>query len=286
MSLRFSLALALPLVQCAPNGAPPSAAIGIDTSEGVEVRGYAGDIMEPFLSRDGKTLFFNNRNDPPETTDLHWASRVDDLHFRYGGLVSGANSSALDGVPSMSADLAFCFVSTRSYDRTLSTVYCGQWTGTGVSNVTLQTGAGPLIAGRLTFDFEVSPAGEYAILADGQFTGGAIPASADLRLARSNGGFRLDPNSDRLFARINTTALEYAAGLSSNGLTLCFTRLDGVSASIWIATRDAEGAAFNAPRRVTSISGFVEACTFAPDGAIYFHRLDGNRYTLRRATDY
>jgi WD40-like Beta Propeller Repeat len=284
--LRYSLLFALPLLQCAPQVAPPADVIGLDGSDRVDVRGYTGDIMEPFLSRDGQVLFFNNRNSPPEKTDLHWARRIDDLHFTYGGLISGANSAALDGVPSMSADRNFCFVSTRSYERTLATIYCGQWTGADVSDVTLQSSAAALIPGRVTFDFEVSPAGDYAILADGLFNGGSIPVSADLRLARRDGGFRIDPKSDGLFARINTSALEYAAGLSADGLTLCFTRLASGLPSIWIATRATEGTAFSAPRQASSIRGFVEACTFALDGAIYFHRLDGDRYTLRRATAY
>jgi hypothetical protein len=37
----------------------------------VTVTGYSGDLMEPFLSRDGQILFFNNRNPPAEQTDLH-----------------------------------------------------------------------------------------------------------------------------------------------------------------------------------------------------------------------
>ncbi len=35
--------------------------------------------------------------------------------------------------------------------------------------------------------------------------------------------------------------------------------------------------------RSKTIKGFVEAATFAPDGAIYFHRRGGERHTLWRA---
>ncbi len=182
-----------------------------------------------------------------------------------------------------SADNTLCYVSTRSYAETLATIYCGKWTGRDATNVTLQTHAAPLIPGRVVFDFEVSPGGDYAILADGKFTGGPVPATADLRLARRDGEFRLDPASDALFDKVNTKALEYAAGLSADGLTLCFTRLDGSSPSLWIAKRATDQSAFDAPRHLSSITGFVEACTFAPDGAIYFHRLTNGRYTLWRA---
>jgi hypothetical protein len=41
--------------------------------------------MEPFVSRDGKYLFFNNLNEPLVNTNLHWAERVDDLHSKHRG---------------------------------------------------------------------------------------------------------------------------------------------------------------------------------------------------------
>jgi hypothetical protein len=41
--------------------------------------------MEPFVSRDGKFLLFNNSNDPGNDTNLHFARGVDDLHWTYGG---------------------------------------------------------------------------------------------------------------------------------------------------------------------------------------------------------
>lgn len=81
-----------------------------------------GDAMEPFLSRDGAILFFNNRNDPPDQTDLHWAERIDDLTFRYRGRIEGANSAHLDDVPTMARNGRFCFVSPRAYEQTLATL--------------------------------------------------------------------------------------------------------------------------------------------------------------------
>lgn len=42
----------------------------------VALLGYDGDAMEPFLSRDGRYLLFNNRNDPSVNTNLHFAERV------------------------------------------------------------------------------------------------------------------------------------------------------------------------------------------------------------------
>jgi hypothetical protein len=288
--MRIALAAFIVLAAaCAAPAPEPAAApwAKFTAPQPVTIEGYDGDAMEPFLSRDGSLLFFNNRNDPPEQTDIHWAERIDDLHFRYRGKIEGANSDALDGVPTLSTNGRFCFISPRAYQPTLATIHCGQRTGDHIENVKLQAEAAPLIPGRVVFDVELDASSEFLILADGKFTGGPVPASADLRLARLvDGEYRLDPSADRLFAAINTPALEYAAALSSDGLTLSFTRLEGrpplARTTIWLAHRDTRDTAFSAPIRIEAIDGFVEAATFAPDGAIYFHKRDGNRFTLQR----
>jgi len=254
----------------------------------VRILGYDGDAMEPSLSRDGGTLFFNNRNSPPEKTDLHWAERVDDLTFRYRGPVNGANSPTLDGVASMTAGDRFCFISIRSYFESLATVYCGDWAGGRVTGVTLQPEAAPRIAGRLVFDVEVDASGQSMILADGLFRGGPVPASADLRQARLvDGAFRLTVGDDALFSAVNTRALEYAAALSADGLTLSFTRMEGLApfstATIWLARRARTFGPFGAPVRIRAITGFAEGATFTPDGrALYYHRRTGDRFAIWR----
>ena len=56
------------------------------TQAKVIVRGYDGDVMEPFLTRDGKVLLFNNSNARPERTNLHAARAVSSTLFAYAGL--------------------------------------------------------------------------------------------------------------------------------------------------------------------------------------------------------
>lgn len=280
-------ALALFASACAP-------ATGDDTPgwarfaapQRVTIAGYEGDAMEPFLSRDGGTLFFNNRNHPPERTDLHWATRQDDLTFRYRGLVEGANSTALDGVPTMSEGGLFCFVSTRAYMSDLSTVYCGPWRNGALQQATQQPEASVRVLGRLAFDVELDARAQRLIIADGLFRGGQAPAKADLRQARWDGStFRLAPQDDALFAAINTPALEYAAALSADGRELAFTRLSGrppfARLSIWIARRTADDAPFSAPVLIDAINGFVEAPTFTPaSDALYFHKRERGRFVI------
>lgn len=279
----FALAL---LAACSAPAPGPAPAGGFGEPQPVTIAGYDSDVMEPFVSRDGETLFFNDSNAPTAQTDLHWATRIDDTHFGYRGRVDGANSAMLDGVASLSSDGAFCFVSTRDYEQTLATIHCGRWTGANVVDVTLQAEAAPRIPGRVIFDAELDASGDFLVIADGLFTGGPVPVSGDLRLARLvDGQFLLDPSADHLFKSINTSALEYAAAISADGLALSFTRGTSQPISppeIWIARRATPEAAFEQPRRIGAITGFVEGATFAPDGAIYFHRRVGDRYALYR----
>src|SRR5882724_5144121 len=60
----------------------------------VSIAGYSDDIMEPFTSRDGKYLFFNNLNNPAITnTNIYYAERINDTNFEYKGEVKGVNSA-------------------------------------------------------------------------------------------------------------------------------------------------------------------------------------------------
>ncbi len=269
---------------------PPPADPAFADPRAVAISGYSGEAMEPFLSRDGTTLFFNNKNDPPAQTELHWATRVDDLNFQYRGLIGGANqANELDGVASMSTANRFCFISPRSYAATLATVHCGAWDGAGnVGAIVLQTAASPQILGRLVFDAEIDPAGALLYVADGAFSGGAAPDTADLRLARLSGGqFALSPADDVLFAALNTPTLEYAPAISADGLELAFTRLVGTppaaQTQILIARRTATNLAFPAPMQIQAIQGFVEAPTFSPNGRLlYYHRQVSGRFEIWR----
>lgn len=60
----------------------------------VTIRGYAGDAMEPFITKDGRFLLFNNRNDPRINTNLHVAARVEDLTFTMMGFLDHLESRA------------------------------------------------------------------------------------------------------------------------------------------------------------------------------------------------
>jgi type II secretory pathway pseudopilin PulG len=258
--------------------------------ERVAIQGYDDDAMEPFLTRDGHFLLFNNRNDPPEKTDLFYAERIDDLTFAYRGPIQGANSDALDAVASMDRAGNLYFISTRSYAETLSTIYRGRFQNGVVTGVELVAGVSRRIPGMVNFDAEISADGDTLFFVDGVFNGGPVPAAADLVMARRRGArFERLSDSGRLLRQVNTKALEYAPATSADGLELFFTRLDGTvpnpQPAIYRTTRKNPQTPFGPPERIAAIQGFAEAPTLSPDGrSLYYHMLENGRFVIYRVT--
>lgn len=269
---------------------PSAAAAAFAHPVAVTIQGYHGDAMEPFVSPDGKYLFFNNRNDPATNTDLFFARRINDTTFAYSGPIHGADGPDLDAVASMDAAGHFYFVSTRSYTHTLATIYRGTFSRGVVSNVAIVPGLSKATPGWVNFDADVSADGNTMYFVDGRFDQAGHVESADLVIAkRTSTGFARLAGSARMLARVNTDALEYGAAISDNGLTLYFTRapapLGSGSPSIYVTTRSNTSSAFGPPTRLTALTGFVEAPALSPDGrSLYFHKLVGDTYEIFRAT--
>jgi hypothetical protein len=249
---------------------------------GNEIVGYRGHAMEPFIARDGRYLLFNNLNDPSENTDLHWAERITPTSFRYGGKIEGVNTKALEGVPTLDRNGTLYFVSPRSYPETLSTIYRAKFEAGRASDVQLVEGLSLKKPGMVNFDIEISADGEFLYGVDGDLTGGAVPKSANLFVARRVGNrFERLTDSSRILANINTSALEYAPAISSDGLELFFTRMTGAlfwrKLTIEHAVRASADAAFGPSRTINAISGYVEAPTITGDGkTLYYHqKIDG-----------
>lgn len=278
MSVRTAAALTLAacLIASAPTLAAP---------ERVRIEGYAGEAMEPFLSRDGKFLFFNTRNDPGSNTDIHFAEAQDGA-FAYRGVLNGTMSYDLDAVPTMAADGRFCFVSPREYRRTRVSVMCGVFDGKRVNRVAPQAALATAELGRLIFDVELSADGATMIFAEGTFSGGEAPDESDLYLATlTPHGFQRAAESATVLANVNTSSLEYAPALSDDGLQLYFTRLTGFwpfrKTKILHAARTSLDEPFGKPVEVIT-DGFVEAPSVGADGALYFHKNVDGRYQIWR----
>jgi Tol biopolymer transport system component len=255
--------------------------------ERVAIRGYDGDAMEPFVTPDGRYLLFNNRNDPRIDTNLHFARRIDSLTFQYGGELKGANTPALEGVPSLDRAGNLFFISTRSYKETLSSLYRGRFIDGTVSDVGLVSGVSRRQPGIVMFDAEIGADGNTLFVVDGEFSGGPHPRSADIAIAvRDGAGFRRLTASGELLKNVNTSALEYAPAVSSDLLELFFTRATGTGApAIFRSARRSTAEPFETPQRVSAISGFVEAPALSGDGrSLYYHKLEDRGFLIYRVS--
>jgi hypothetical protein len=280
------LALAAAIFCTLTNHAAAAPKAPVKKAEPVRIDGYADEAMEPFVSRDGRFLFFNTRNDPGANTNLHFAE-VNDVGFTYRGILYGTISYDLDAVATMAADGRFCFVSPRDYRRTRVSVLCGVFDGKKVNGTIPQPKMATDRIGRLVFDVEMSADAQTMVFAEGTFSGEPVPDEADLYLAvLTQRGYERVPGGAKPFVNINTGSLEYAPGLSADGLTLYFTRLGGIwpfrSPSIYRATRNSPDQPFGKPVAVKGISGFVEGPSVGPDGSLYFHKKVGGRFQIWR----
>ena len=254
----------------------------------IDISGHTGSAMEPYISCDGRYLFFNNRNAPAEQTDLFFAESEGGDRFRFLGPVPGANAPPpfLDGVPSLDVRGELFFVSLRSYETSLATLYQGDFRDGRLESVRLVPGnVSRRQRGWLTMDAEISRDGGVLYFADARFSGAPIPDESDLAVAwRVGETFTVDDASRRLVAALNTTALEYAPATSADGLEIFFTRLRGTTATILRAARARDADPFGEAAPVAGVDGFVEAPSLTCDGrSLYFHRLDGSEFAIYRA---
>lgn len=252
--------------------------------------------MEPFLSPDGRYLFFNNENDPKVNTNLHFAARTGKLTFRYMGELPGVNSPVLDAVPSVDAAGHFYFTSIRDYGRTMNSLFTGNFNGKEVTNVRPAPGEiSPETPGTINMDASISPDGQTLYISRAVFVPGApAPSKSELMVARlKNGAFSIDPDGARIMQKINTGGLVYAPAVSANGLELYFTRASLVlrgpgrlepSVRIMMAARASVNEPFGEPRVLSALTGFVEAPTISLDGKeMFYHRKVGDKFVIYRA---
>jgi hypothetical protein len=265
--------------------------VGYDASQG---------IMEPFITRDGQYLLFNNGNAAHSTEgkrnlDLHYAQRVDDYTFKYLGEIRGTNSDTVDGAPSLDQNNRLFFTSPRDYQKTLATIYTGIFKNGEATNLDLLRGnISPNKPGWLNMDVEVSSDGKTLVYSVNQWnTEINIPKTSNLHVAQWVGGrFERRDDSDAIFRNINTDDLEYAPSVSADQLMLSFTRgsltfkdgkFRGMTSRILVATRQSANEPFGKPRRIRAITGFVEGSTITPDkNILYYHKQEGDTFRLYR----
>jgi hypothetical protein len=255
--------------------------------EPITISGYTGSAMEPFISPDGRYLFFNNSNDPGVNTNLQFAERTGNLTFRYLGELPGANSDVLDAVPSIDTAGHFYFTTVRDYGRTLNSLYTGEFDGEGVANVRPVPGdISPNVPGTINMDAGISPDGQTLYISRAVIVPSApAPTKSELLIARRKGGiFSIDPDGARILKNINTGDLQYAPAISADGLELFFTRASRTSVNILVATRTSVNDPFGEPLALRQIMGFVEAPSISLDRKeMFFHKKVGDTFVIYRA---
>ncbi|HXW83732.1 MAG TPA: hypothetical protein VEJ86_04970 [Candidatus Binataceae bacterium] len=250
----------------------------------VQILGYSDNqgnsnvAMEPFISRDGNYLFFNNSNDPKVDTNLFWATRIDDVTFQFQGQIAGVNSTALDAVASMDQNGNFYFITTRSYfnqgtDGYLSTIYSGPFSNGSVSTVAPVPGVEAPRTGLVNFDAEISADGNTLYFTQGNYTSGSLTSTQMMFATRVGETFVVSPKSRSVMATINSDVLNYAADASASELEFFFTRTNlKKGPEIYLARRNSKSQAFGDPQKVDAITGFAEAPSISPDGqSLYYH---------------
>jgi len=264
--------------------------VAVDTSfhdpQPVAIQGYDGDAMEPFLSRDGRYLFFNNSNDSKVNTNLYWAERVDDLHFKFRGEIEGVNTPALEAVASMDRQGNFYFVSNRSYGQTASTLYRGKFANGKLTSIELIPGVSRAQPGIVNFDAEISANGNTLYFVESQFSFLGQPQWAKILIAHRVGDrFVRDEQSTTIMNQVNSGTLNYAPATTESQCELFFTRVTATGPAVFAANRNAKGQPFQNVRRIAAITGFAEAPTLSPDGlSLYFHRKENDHFVLYRVT--
>ncbi len=265
--------------------ARPAAFTEFANPEMVQILGYddnegnSNDAMEPFISRDGNFLFFNNSNAAP-TTNLFWATRINDVEFQYQGEIGGeVNSSGpLDAVPSMDSNGNFYFITTRSYESTgspgyLSTIYSGPFASGAATPVNPVPGVAAPKFGLINFDEEISADGNTLYFTQGNFATGSLTSTTMMVATLQGGSFVVDPNSAKIMKTINDRYLNYAADTSADELEFFFTRTNlKVGPAIYMATRKSTSKPFGTPKKIKAITGFAEAPSISPDDlSLYYH---------------
>eukprot|EP01012_Entosiphon_sulcatum_P005017 TRINITY_DN12129_c0_g1_i3.p1 TRINITY_DN12129_c0_g1~~TRINITY_DN12129_c0_g1_i3.p1 ORF type:complete len:376 (+),score=69.02 TRINITY_DN12129_c0_g1_i3:91-1218(+) len=174
-------------------------------------------IMEPFLSRDGRFLFFNSENVGNDTA-LHYATYVSPTVFQYVGRLTGqANGPIphLDAVPAMDRNSTLYWISTRDYPDNIHNVMTGRFDA--------QSGGVP-VAQHLDGDIYIQPQppqAEWIVMDQEANEDGSLIFYSNARFALPT-AYDARPN----FSNISVAALTH----NSSGFPVRATKLPNGSA--------------------------------------------------------
>jgi hypothetical protein len=254
----------------------------------VTVTGLTFDAMEPFISDDESTLFFNSLN-AGGNTDLYYASKINDSTFNYTGLVGGcydSSSNHLDAVASLDSAGHFFWVSLRNWPVDPDNLHTGTYASGSVNNIHRVHGDFNVYQpGWLIMDGSISCDGNLLYYNNAYFNSCSFGMPCDARLGVAqkvnDSTFHKLPDTDTLFSNVNdTNYIVYAPQVTKDGLELYFTRIpDGtVNSEICVSVRDSITGIFSLPAVIHSNNFFVpEAASPTTDKSkVYYHQKDSS----------
>lgn len=255
----------------------------------VVINGVAFDAMEPFISPDGNTLFFNNLNDGVNTR-LYYATKITDSTFNLVGELSGANQTPpphLDAVADLDSLNNFYWTSTRNYPFDLDNLFHGTFNAGNVTSIGRVRGDfNKNIPGWLVMDHGISYDGQLLYYNNARFDSVNCqgPCETELGIAQkvNDSTFNQIPNSNAILQNIiDTNFIYYAPCISSNNLELYYTRYprDTITTAtlfeMCVAIRSSPTGTFSTPTVLFSelIGDLIEAPSLTADRQImYYHR--------------
>lgn len=249
----------------------------------VTITGLTFDAMEPFISLDGNTLFFNSLNSGGNT-NLYYATKVNDTTFTYIGLVGSCydpSPNHLDAVASLDSANNFFWTSLRN----IPNLHRGVYTAGNVSNISQVYGTCNILTpGWIIMDAAINFQGNLLYYSNAYFGPTytecvGVPCEAKLGVAQkvNDSTFNKTVYSDAIFTNVNdTNYLVYAPQITNDGLELYYTRLleGGNDTEICVSVRNTVSDTFSLPMVIYSNYGyFPEAATPTTDKQkIYYHK--------------
>jgi len=272
----------------------------------VQLAGYTynySQAMEPFLSRDGRYLFWNSRN-VGANVSLQVGVFVNSTYIKYLDEMTGqANSPIphLDAVPSMDMNNNFYWVSTRDYPQNPQNLQTGVFDAPthGIPRASHVEGSfyhSNADCCWICMDQEINEDGSILFFSNAffPFPPGPIPSFSNISLAirAEDGTWMEHPNAVKIMETVNNVVdpmqLRYSpASLGKESLELYFTvRVsEDVVSGIFVAKRASADDVFGPVERLrleTNGPGFKvylepEAPTISSDGKLLmFNRMDCN----------
>jgi hypothetical protein len=256
----------------------------------VMIQGLTFDAMEPFISPDGNTMFFNSLNDGINTR-VHYATKIDDSTFIYIGEVNGVNevnNPQLNAVASVDTAHRFVWVSTRNWPIVTENLHRGNYSnGTCTSTGRVYGNFYIYQPGWLIMDAAVTYNGSQLYYCNARFDTCVVPCEARLGIADrvNDSTFNTNVNAAYILQNVNdTNYLVYAPQLSANRLELYFTRLliGSYNTEICVSVRSTTNDPFSAPMVLyADYPNFPEAATTDSAASLmYYHKKTNGTYAL------